>query len=386
VKSPIDGVVVNRLVDVGQSVQSSMNITPFFMIATDLRSLQLTAGVDEAEIGKIRPGMDVMFEVDTYQNQQFQGKVESVRLNASTQNNVVTYPVWINVPNPDLRLRPSLTATVRIIINTATDVVRIPNQALRFRPTNDMYTALGLTPPPPPTGGRAGGRGDAGAGPAGAQAPAAGVPAAPPPSATAAADAGRQQPAAATAPANPARGGGGQAAQAGPQGQGGGRAGGRGGNFANLSPEERQRLMAASGRNGGGGRGGRGGAAAAPPAPSPADLPPNQKIDDLFAPLQIRPQTAQVWTWNPDTKELTALRITTGLNDGQFSQLLGGDVAAGQQVVTNIILPASAQNANSQQSIFGQQGGRGGFGQQGGFGGGGGGGGGGRGGGGFGDR
>jgi HlyD family secretion protein len=130
-----------------------MNITPFFDIATDLTSLRLTAGVDEAEIGKIRPGMEVTFQVDTYQGQTFRGTVENVRLNATTQNNVVTYPVWISVPNPE-RLRPSLTATLRIIVNTVSDVVRIPNQALRFRPTADMYTALGLTPPEPPAGGR----------------------------------------------------------------------------------------------------------------------------------------------------------------------------------------------------------------------------------------
>ena len=152
VRSPIDGVVVNRLVDVGQSVQSSMNITPFFEIATDLSTLRLTAGVDEADIGKIRPGMSVEFTVDTYQNTTFRGSVENVNLNASTQNNVVTYPVWINVPNPDYRLRPSLTANIRIIVNTVEDVLRIPNTALRFRPSNEMFTALGLEPPPPPAG------------------------------------------------------------------------------------------------------------------------------------------------------------------------------------------------------------------------------------------
>src|SRR5690606_21323077 len=145
--APADGVVVNRSVDVGQTVQASMTTPQFFTIATDLRTLKLSAGVDEADIGKIRTGMEVRFTVDTYENTTFRGTVETVRLNASTQNNVVTYPVWINVPNPALRLRPSLTATVQIILDTARDVVRVPNQALRFRPTSEMYTALGLTPP-----------------------------------------------------------------------------------------------------------------------------------------------------------------------------------------------------------------------------------------------
>ena len=378
VKSPIDGVVVNRLVDIGQSVQSSMNITAFFEIATDLRNLRLTAGVDEAEIGKIRPGMEVTFQVDTYPNQTFRGTVENVRLNASTQNNVVTYPVWINVPNPDLRLRPSLTANLRIILSTATDVVRVPNQALRFRPTADMYTALGLVAPEPPAGGRAGGRGRDGGDNAAAAGPLPGAPAAAPPArpaqqAAAAPARGGQQAAAAA----PTRGGGDPAAVAGGgqgrNGGGQGRAGGgRGGNFANLSPEERQRMMAAGGGRNGGGRGGRGGAPVVP-----VEIPnvPDQKIDALFAPIQLRPQNGTVWTWDEATKTLKDFRVTTGLNDGQFSQLLTGEVAEGMQVVTSIVLPVTAeQRAAQQQSIFGGQQGRGGnFGgiQQGGGGGGG---------------
>jgi HlyD family secretion protein len=376
VKSSIDGVVVNRRVDIGQSVQSSMNITPFFDIATDLTSLRLTAGVDEAEIGKIRPGMEVTFQVDTYQGQNFRGRVENVRLNATTQNNVVTYPVWISVPNPDLRLRPSLTANLRIIVNTVSDVVRIPNQALRFRPTADMYTALGLTPPEQPVGGR-GTRLAEGGGP--------GAPGAP---AVAGREGRGQQPAAAAAPSTApqppsaqASAGGRQGRNGGaapPQGVGGqGRTGGRG-NFANLSPEERQRLMAAGGRNGGfPGRGGRGAGAAQPAAVQMPDVP-DQKIDALFAPLQVRPQPGTVWTWDEATKTLKDIRVTTGVFDNQFSQLLSGDVAVGTELVTNIVLPVTAaQRAAQQQSIFGGQQGRGGFGgpQPGGFPGGGGGGG-----------
>jgi HlyD family secretion protein len=363
VKSPIDGVVVNRRVDIGQSVQSSMNITPFYDIATDLKNLRLTAGVDEAEIGKIRQGMPVTFQVDTYQGSTFRGTVETVRLNATTQNNVVTYPVWINVPNEDLRLRPSLTATLRIIINTATDVVRIPNQALRFRPSNDMYTALGLTPPEPPAGGRGGREGREGrGGPPAAEA----APAAAPPSA--AAPATRPQPPA--APQQAAEGrqgrGNGQGAQAAgaAQGRGGQGAGGGRGNFANLTPEERQRMIAAGGGRGAG-RGGRG--AGAPPPPAPMTVPmsdePDLKIDTLFAPLQVRPTPGQVWTWDEATRTLKDIRVTTGLNDGQFQQLLSGDVPVGTELVTNIILPVTAaQRAAQQQSIFGGQQGRGGFG------------------------
>jgi HlyD family secretion protein len=147
IRAPIDGVVVNRLVDVGQAVQSSMNVAQFFTLATDLRHLRLEAIIDEAEIGRIRPGMPAEFTVDSYGDEVFRGTVETVTLNAQTQNNVVTYPVWISVPNPDMKLRPSMTANVRVFVSTASGVTRIPSAATRFRPTSAMFSALGLTPP-----------------------------------------------------------------------------------------------------------------------------------------------------------------------------------------------------------------------------------------------
>jgi HlyD family secretion protein len=147
IRSPIDGVVVNRLVDVGQTVQSSMNVAQFFTLATDLRQLRLEAVVDEAEIGRIRPGMTAEFTVDAYGDDTFQGTVETVTLNAQTSNNVVTYPVWINVPNPDVKLRPSMTANVRILVAEAKGVTRVPAAATRFRPTSAMFAALGLPVP-----------------------------------------------------------------------------------------------------------------------------------------------------------------------------------------------------------------------------------------------
>jgi HlyD family secretion protein len=147
IRSPIDGVVVNRLVDVGQAVQSSMNVAQFFTLAADLRRLRLEAVVDEADIGRIRPGMEVEFTVDSYGDETFRGVVETVTLNAATQNNVVTYPVWISVPNDNLKLRPSMTANVLIYVSTARGVTRIPNTATRFRPTTAMFEALGLPAP-----------------------------------------------------------------------------------------------------------------------------------------------------------------------------------------------------------------------------------------------
>jgi HlyD family secretion protein len=162
--APADGVIVERKVDVGQTVQSSMQVASFFVLSTPLESLKLTAEVDESAIGEVRPGMDVRFTVDAYGQQQFRGTVDAVRLNATTTNNVVTYPVWITVPNPDLKLRPSMTASLRIIVSTSPNVVRVPNAALRFRPNAEIYTALGLTPPQaapatPPGAARAAGSG-----------------------------------------------------------------------------------------------------------------------------------------------------------------------------------------------------------------------------------
>jgi len=319
VRSPIDGVVVNRLVDVGQSVQSSMNITPFFEIATDLSTLRLVAGVDEADIGSIRPGMPVEFTVDTFPNARFRGSVESVNLNATVQSNVVTYPVWITVPNPDYRLVPSMTANIEIIVATAENVLRVPNTALRFRPSADVFAALGLEAPAMPTG-RPGGRGnDVAAAPS----------AAPPP---AAADA---PPAAA------------------PNGRGNGRGNGEG-----LTPERPQAMMA--GRNGG-----RAGRSGPPPPTGPTpELTSAQKIDDLFAPVELRPQPGMVWVWDEEARTLTPIQVMTGISDGQFSQLLSGDLSEGQELVTNIILPNSAATTTQQQTIFGG-GGRGGFGGRG---------------------
>ena len=350
--SPIDGVVVNRVVDEGQAVQSSMNTPQFFTIATDLRTLKLSAGVDEADIGKIRRGMKVNFTVDSYPNTTFSGTVDAVRLNATTQSNVVTYPVWINAQNPDLKLRPSMTANLHIVITTAPNVVRIPNQALRFRPTNDMFTSLGLTPPPAGRGGR-GGRGTTPAvdGEGAALNGARGQQARGGQTANGAAAPGRNGQAPTGNGADFAAGQGGRG------GQGFSATQGRG-QFANMTPEERQRMIEQ-----GGGRGGRrnGGpqAQAQPAAAKPLDQSAD-KIDDLYAPLLAARQAGQVWIWDAANNKLTATRLFTGISDGQFTQLLNGNVKVGQQVVTNIIVPQAAGAAQrSNQNIFGGGGPRG---------------------------
>ncbi|MCU0230237.1 MAG: efflux RND transporter periplasmic adaptor subunit [Acidobacteria bacterium] len=132
--SPIDGVVVDRQYDVGQTVAASFQAPTLFTIAQDLTRMQVQADVDQSDIGKIRIGLPVHFTVDAYPEQEFQGAITQIRLNATVQQNVITYPVMIEVPNPGEKLRPKMTADVTIDIETVEDALRIPNAALRFRP------------------------------------------------------------------------------------------------------------------------------------------------------------------------------------------------------------------------------------------------------------
>jgi HlyD family secretion protein len=147
IRAPIDGVIVQRRIDVGQTVQASMNTPSLFMMCTPLELLKLTAFVDESDVGRVRPGMTVQFRVGTHGDEYFKGSVDAVRLNAVRTNEVVTYPVWINVPNDDLKLRPGMTADVQILVAQTQQVRRIPNEALRFRPSRAMYASLGLPLP-----------------------------------------------------------------------------------------------------------------------------------------------------------------------------------------------------------------------------------------------
>jgi len=132
--SPIDGQVVARQYDIGQTVAASFQAPTLFTIAQDLTKMQLTADIDQSDIGRIKVGEPVHFTVDAYPDQQFRGTISQVRLNATVNQNVITYPVIIGVANPDLKLRPSMTADVTIQVATAQGVLRVPNAALRFRP------------------------------------------------------------------------------------------------------------------------------------------------------------------------------------------------------------------------------------------------------------
>jgi HlyD family secretion protein len=140
--APIDGVVVERNVDVGQTVAASLATPQLFLIANDLSRMQILASVDESDIGMIRTGQPVRFSVQAYPNETFSGTVQQVRLQSTTQENVVNYTVVVAVQNPDGRLLPGMTATVEFITGSAPDVLMVPNAALRIRPTEAMRTAV----------------------------------------------------------------------------------------------------------------------------------------------------------------------------------------------------------------------------------------------------
>jgi len=134
ITSPIDGVVVDRQYDVGQTVAASFQAPTLFSIAQDLTKMQVQADVDQSDIGRIAVGQQARFTVDAYPDQEFRGRISQMRLNAAVTQNVVTYPVIIEVPNPEEKLRPKMTANVTIDVANVRDVLRIPNAALRFKP------------------------------------------------------------------------------------------------------------------------------------------------------------------------------------------------------------------------------------------------------------
>jgi HlyD family secretion protein len=383
ITAPIDGLVISRNVDVGQTVAASMQAPTLFVLAADLTQMQVVANLDESDVGRIRPGQHVSFRVDAYPADAFDGSVSQVRLQPIVQQNVVTYATVIDVPNPALKLKPGMTANVNIEINKRTNVVRVPNAALRFRPTNEVFAALGLTPPDPAElrafGAGQGPGGGRGRGPSDRQAAVstAGTPEASSASSPGTAAPRSQASPVASPPANPQRAGrgaaprpgaaGGDAADdsastdgsrrdgSGGRGGGGGRGGfggrGRGGGgFAErlqgLSPEERERALEQLRA-----RGGRSGAAPTdapvarrnPSPPAAADPPAATTFDALFAPLPPVETAGRVWLHQD--KELKPLRLRIGVSDGQNSELLEGDLEEGTELVTNVIVATQARPA-----------------------------------------
>lgn len=147
IKSPVDGTIVVRQVNVGQTVVSSMNASTLFLVARDLTHMQIWASVNEADIAKVHPGQEVRYTVDALPNENFTGVVNKIRPNATMSSNVVTYIVEIDIENPDRKLLPYMSANANFIVKEVKDVFMVTNDALSFRPTPDMVE--GAMPEPP---------------------------------------------------------------------------------------------------------------------------------------------------------------------------------------------------------------------------------------------
>jgi HlyD family secretion protein len=153
IRAPIDGVVVSRNVDIGQTVAASLQAPTLFTIAQDLTKMQVYTKTDESDVGQIKSGQPVTFKVDAFPNDEFRGHVSQIRMNATTVQNVVTYDTIIEFDNPELKLFPGMTAYVTIPVASAHDVLKVPNAALRYKPDlkpeelRQLYSDAGINPP-----------------------------------------------------------------------------------------------------------------------------------------------------------------------------------------------------------------------------------------------
>lgn len=272
--APIDGVVVERNVEPGQTVAASMSTPQLFLLANDLSEMEILASVDESDIGQIREGQAARFTVQAYPDEQFEGVVRQVRLQSSVQENVVNYTVVVSVQNDDGRLLPGMTATVDFIVERVEQVLKVPNAALRFRPNQAMLAELQERQQARREQ-LAAERGAEGAG-------------------------GRPDPEALANMSDEER----AAMRERFAAQGGGAPGG----FADLSEEERQALRERF-QQGGGAAGGRGGAGAG---------------NQLY--------------YVDEQGQLQVARVRVGVTDGQFTEVTGRGIAAGLQVIAGVVV------------------------------------------------
>ena len=384
ITSPIDGIVTQRSVDVGQTVAASMTAPVIFIIAADLTKMQVSANIDESDVGRVRPNQAVTFRVDAYPGVDFTGTVSQIRLNPIVVNNVTTYATIVNVPNDDLRLKPGMTANLKVQVNRRADALRVPNTALRFRPTADMFAALNQPVPPEAIGGgrgrggQGGGRGNAG----NASTPATG---------------GRDAGAATPAPSEQA-----PPTTPGAAGSGGGRGGNQSGDAADrtqrqlarfkaMSPDDQKQFLArlkergqdtsafeaaapaSAAKPGTAAPIGKPGAAAAAKTPAgknalaDAFVPKYgsaqsaQSIDALFAPLPPVESRGRVWVYVD--KQLKPVSLRLGITDGTNTELLSGEVQQGTEVVTTVsgmtATRTTAAPANAGNPLLPQRGGPG---------------------------
>jgi HlyD family secretion protein len=147
IRSPIDGIVIQRSVDVGQTVAASLSSPTLFLLVGDLTKMRVSAAIDESDIAQIQPGQPVNVTVDAFPGRRFPGTVAQVRLQPTVASNVTTYTTIVDVENPRRELMPGMTATAEIEVASRDNVVRVPNTALRFRPSAEVFAALGQAAP-----------------------------------------------------------------------------------------------------------------------------------------------------------------------------------------------------------------------------------------------
>ena len=314
--SPVDGVVISRSVDIGQTVAASLSAPTLFLIANDLSRMQVKASVDEADIGKITKDVQVSFTVDAYPNDTFAGMISEVRLEPQTVQNVVTYSVIIHVDNPQLKLKPGMTANLTMVVDQHENVLTVPNTALRFRPagvTQEKIQEL-------IRGARQGTQATPGSAPA-------------TPEQTASADAGSSVPPVPTTEgarqgtpqdANAEQRGRGN--RAGDGGNGGGfqgrNGGGNGAGFQGRGGGGNGGGFQGGGGggrgNGGGGGGGRG-----------------QGRGGGRGGAQGQPRTAVLWVQELTTNELKPIVVRTGLSDGTRTEVTGQELMEGMEIVVS---------------------------------------------------
>ncbi len=316
IASPIDGVVVSRNVDVGQTVAASLSAPTLFTIANDLTRMQVIANIDQADIGVINSANKITFTVDAFPGQTFNGTISQIRLNPVNTQNVVTYNVVVDVSNPELKLKPGMTANLTITIAERTNVLKVPNSALRFRPADVTPEKLRELF----SGGREGG-GNAGEQRKPGEAPAAGQPS-PADKPKAQADGGK-----------PPMGGQRGEGRPGERGMGTGVGGGSSQAAGGAPRVEGQRAdgQRGSGPNTGGGRP-AGGPNAGAPAGGGAN-PGGFGSGGMQTAAVVQGQRRIVWVLGADGKPQPR-RIRLGITDGASTEIAEGELKEGDAVIT----------------------------------------------------
>jgi HlyD family secretion protein len=144
IRSPVDGIIIQRSVELGQTVAASLQSPTIFTIADDLRTMEIAASVDETDVGRVRPGQSVTFTVSAYPGREFEGKVKHVRLGSQTVSNVVTYTGIVSIENSNMELLPGMTASLKIVTDTRADALLTPNAALRWKPVGAVAAGPGV--------------------------------------------------------------------------------------------------------------------------------------------------------------------------------------------------------------------------------------------------